>query len=444
MANQLTVPPLGEGVESAEVLDVKVSPGDTVRAGQVLLILQAEKATAELEAPEDGRLVKVHIKSGDMLKVGQTYGELEPVGAEKRQVEPAKPREPAKPEPLPHGRSSEKPDGRGSEKPDGRGSETQAPEPAHVAGDGVHRAAKPPAAPVGAAVVPAGPATRMLARKLGVDLWQVHGSGRSGRITQEDVEGYVRQLTSAAAPPAAGGPTPALPDFSRWGEIERLPLDPIRRRTAQQVHLAWTTIPHVTHHDLADITDLETFRKKQEGRGPKLTVTAFALKAAAIALRQFPQFNSSLDLAGGALVHKRYYHIGVAVDTEYGLLVPVIRDADKKSVLQLASDLIDVAERARQRKLKAEEMRGGTFTITNLGGIGGTGFTPIINWPEVAILGMSRARSELVQRDGQVTPRLTLPLSLSYDHRVIDGAAAARFTRRIAEMLENGWNMVLS
>jgi pyruvate dehydrogenase E2 component (dihydrolipoamide acetyltransferase) len=439
MATELTVPPLGEGVESAEVLDVKVSPGDTVRAGQVMLILQAEKATAELEAPEDGRVVKVQVKSGDTLNVGQIYGEFEPgeppalaggAAVEKRQPETAKPREQAKPEPFAQGRGAEK----------------SAPEPAHVARDGVHRASKPSAAPVGATVVPAGPATRMLARKLGVDLRQVHGSGRSGRITQEDVEGYVRQLASGAAAVTAaaapGGPA-ALPDFSRWGKIERQPLDPIRRRTAQHMHLAWTTIPHVTQHDLADITDLDAFRKKQDGHGPKLTVTAFALKAAAIALREFPQFNSSLDMAGGTLVYKRYYHVGVAVDTEHGLLVPVIRDVDKKSVLQLASELIDVAERARQRKLQAEEMRGGTFTLTNLGGIGGTGFTPIVNWPEVAILGMSRARSELVLRDGQPIPRLMLPLSLSYDHRVIDGAAAARFTRRIAEMLENGWNMAL-
>jgi pyruvate dehydrogenase E2 component (dihydrolipoamide acetyltransferase) len=285
----------------------------------------------------------------------------------------------------------------------------------------------------------------LLARKLGVDLGQVQGTGRNARISPEDVEGYVRQLAAVpvSAPSGAAAPTPALPDFSRWGEVEHLALDPIRRRTAQQMHLAWSTIPHVTQHDLADITDLDAFRKQQEGHGPKLTVTAFALKAVSAALGQFPRFNASLDMAGGALVLKRYYHIGVAVDTEHGLLVPVIRDVDRKSVLQLAAELTDIAERARQRKLQADEMRGGTFTITNLGGIGGTGFTPIINWPEVAILGLSRGRMEPVFRDGQMTPRLMLPLSLSYDHRVIDGADAERFTRRIAAMLENGWNLVL-
>jgi pyruvate dehydrogenase E2 component (dihydrolipoamide acetyltransferase) len=209
------------------------------------------------------------------------------------------------------------------------------------------------------------------------------------------------------------------------------------------VSLSWSLIPHVTQHDLADISDLEAFRKEREGRGPKLTVTAFALKASAIALKQFPQFNSSLDLAAGQLILKRYCHIGVAVDTERGLLVPVVRDVDRKSVHELAQELADLAERTRQKKIQLDDLRGGTFTISNLGGIGGTAFTPIINYPEVAILGLSRSRSQPVVRDGQMVPRLLLPLSLSYDHRVIDGADAARFTRRVAEMLEQPLLMLL-
>jgi pyruvate dehydrogenase E2 component (dihydrolipoamide acetyltransferase) len=434
MATELTVPPLGEGVESAEVLELKVSEGDTVRAGQVLVVVQAEKATAELEAPGDGRIVRLLVKNGDTIAVGQPYCQIEPAGAEAKPAEPAPAKPAAKPAPEPRPPAPEQ----------------RPPAPARVSGDGqkaAPRAAptitKPPATPT--EIVPAGPATRMLARKLGIDLHQVHGSGRGGRITQEDVEGFVRELATRGQPagPAISAQTPPLPDFSRWGEVERQTLDPIRRRTAQQMHVAWSTIPHVTQHDLADITELETFRKQQEGRGPKLTVTAFVLKAAVAALRQFPIFNASLDLAGGALLVKHYYHLGVAVDTEHGLLVPVIRDVDQKGVRQLAAELADIAECARQRKLSADEMRGGTFTITNLGGIGGTGFTPIINWPEVAILGLSRARWEPTVRDGQVMPRLLLPLSLSYDHRVIDGAAAARFTRRIAEMLENGWNLAM-
>jgi pyruvate dehydrogenase E2 component (dihydrolipoamide acetyltransferase) len=234
-----------------------------------------------------------------------------------------------------------------------------------------------------------------------------------------------------------------LPDFERWGPIERQPLDPMRRRTAEQMSLAWSVVPHVTQQDVADITELDAFRRHQGGQGPKLTVTAFVLKAVAALLKQLPRFNASLDPTAGQLILKRYFHLGVAVDTDRGLLVPVLRDVDRKSIYQLAQELADVAERARNKKVSAEEMRGGTFTVTNLGGIGGTGFSPIVNYPDVAILGLSRARLQPVIRDGQVVPRLLLPLSLSYDHRVIDGADAARFARRLAEMLENPMLMLL-
>jgi pyruvate dehydrogenase E2 component (dihydrolipoamide acetyltransferase) len=293
-------------------------------------------------------------------------------------------------------------------------------------------------------VVRAGPATRYLARRLGVDLHKVRGSGRGGRVTEEDVEKYVKTLMesgAAAVPtPSPGVAVPDLPDFEEWGPIERQPLSAVRRVTAEHMALCWSVIPHVTQHDEADITDLEAFRQQQKQAGVKLTVTAVALKACALALKAFPEFNASLDTASEELVLKSYYHIGVAVDTEHGLLVPVIRDVDKKSIAELAKELNEVAEAARQRKA---DMSGGTFTISNLGGIGGTGFTPIVNWPQVAILGMSRSKLVPVWRDGQAVPRLRLPLSLSYDHRVIDGAAAARFTRRLAEMLENPWKMLL-
>jgi pyruvate dehydrogenase E2 component (dihydrolipoamide acetyltransferase) len=282
-----------------------------------------------------------------------------------------------------------------------------------------------------------------LARELGVDLRLIRGSAPGGRVTQDDVRAFVRQLAARATTPVTRGQAPPLPDFGKWGPVERRPLDAVRRRTADQMSLAWSLIPHVTQHDQADITELDAFRRQQEGRGPKLTVTAFALKAAAVALRQFEQFNATLDGASGQLILKRYYHVGVAVDTDRGLLVPVVRDVDKKSIHELAQELNDLAERARQKKVPVEEMRGGTFTITNLGGIGGTGFSPIINYPEVAILGLARARLQPAVREGQVVPRLLLPLSLSYDHRVIDGADAARFTRRLAEMLENPLVMLL-
>ena len=291
----------------------------------------------------------------------------------------------------------------------------------------------PPAAGGDGSKTPlAGPATRRLARELGVDLALVSGSGRQGRITEEDVKTFVRNLASGTVLPVAvpgdGRPTPQLPDFAQWGPVEREPLSQVRRLTAQQMSLSWTLVPHVTQHDLADVTELETFRKQHPGE-PKLTVTAFALKAAAIALKEYPQVNSSLDQAAGQLVLKGYYHIGVAVDTERGLLVPVVRDVDSKSIFELAKELAGAAERARQGKA---EMRGGTFTITNLGGIGGTAFTPIVNYPEVAILGLSRSRWEPVVREGQVTPRLMLPLSLSYDHRVVDGAFGRPFSAKVS------------
>ena len=279
---------------------------------------------------------------------------------------------------------------------------------------------------------------------MGVDLQQVAGTGRHGRIVQDDIKSFIRQLAAGGAALATGPQAaPPLPKFEEWGPVERQALSGIRKATARQMSIAWSQIPHVTQHDLADVTDLEAFRKQQDGRGPKLTVTAFAIKAAAIALREYPTFNSSLDLASNQLVLKQYYHIGVAVDTKNGLLVPVLRDVNQKSVHQLAEELTAAADRMKEGKFDGKELKGGTFTITNLGGIGGTGFTPIVNYPEVAILGMSRSRLEAVVRGGQIVPRLMLPLSLSYDHRVIDGAAAARFTRRIAELLENPLVMLL-
>jgi pyruvate dehydrogenase E2 component (dihydrolipoamide acetyltransferase) len=270
----------------------------------------------------------------------------------------------------------------------------------------------------------------------------VHGSAPGGRIVQEDVKEYVRRVASGGA--GVAGAAPPLPDFERWGPVERKPLEQIRRKTAEHLSVAWTQIPHVTQHDQCDITELDAFRRQQqEDNGPKLTVTAFAIKAAVIALKEFPQFNSSIDMAAGQLILKRYYHIGIAVDTERGLLVPVLRDVDRKSIHELAAELADISDKARQRKLSPDDLRGGTFTITNLGGIGGTAFTPIVNYPEVAILGLSRARLQPVIHNGEVVPRLILMLSLSYDHRVIDGADGARFTRRIGEMLESPLRMLL-
>jgi pyruvate dehydrogenase E2 component (dihydrolipoamide acetyltransferase) len=436
MASEIQLPELGENVEGGEVVDVKVAPGAEVKEGQSLLEVEAEKSTVEVPAPMAGRIAKVLVKKGDKVKTGQALFLVEvadgakvpapkPVPAPAAKLESAPPQKPEpKPEPAP------------------------APAPAVANGGNGRRTEAPEFQPVETRekLVPAGPATRRLARELGVDLIRVRGTAPGGRVTQEDVKAFVKELAAGTAAPVRVPVTqaPPLPDFERWGPVERKPLESVRRKTAEQMALAWSLVPHVTQHDQADISDLEAFRKQQlDSKGPKLTVTAFALKAAAIALKQFPQFNASLDLAGGQLVYKHYYHLGLAVDTERGLLVPVLRDVDKKSVFDLAKEMTEVAERARQKKLTADDMRGGTFTITNLGGIGGTAFTPIVNYPEVAILGMSRSRLQPVVRDGQIVPRLLLPLSLSYDHRVIDGADAARFVRRLVEMLENPLVMLL-
>jgi pyruvate dehydrogenase E2 component (dihydrolipoamide acetyltransferase) len=290
---------------------------------------------------------------------------------------------------------------------------------------------------------PAAPSVRRLARELGVDIRQVPPSGPGGRLTVDDVQGFVRQAMAglsgdAAQAPAAGGPAAqALPDFTKWGDVERKPLSNIRRKTAEHLAYAWNAIPHVTQHDKADISRFDALRAQYgprvERNGGKLTVTAVALKIAAAALKRFPQFAASIDIARGQLVYKKYAHIGVAVDTDRGLLVPVIRDVDQKGIAEIAAELAKASEKARAGKLSLDEMSGGVFTITNLGGIGGTSFTPIVNWPEVAILGMSRGTQEPVFDGQQFQPRLMLPLSLSYDHRVIDGADAARFLRWVAE-----------
>jgi pyruvate dehydrogenase E2 component (dihydrolipoamide acetyltransferase) len=291
---------------------------------------------------------------------------------------------------------------------------------------------------------PAAPSIRRLARELGVDINQVSGTGSRGRISEADVKAHAKRLISE--PFARIGPpwrTPLvtpLPDFSHWGEVERKAMSSVRRKTAEQMSYAWSTVPHVTQYDKADVTTLEELRKRYgkmaEDAGAKLTVTAVALKVAASALKVFPQFAASIDAARNEIIYKKYFHIGVAVDTDRGLLVPVIRDVDKKNIVELSVELARAAEKARSRKLAAEDMEGGVFTITNLGGIGGTAFSPIVNAPEVAILGISRASPEPVFVNGAFQPRLMLPLSLAYDHRLIDGADAARFLRWVAEALE--------
>jgi pyruvate dehydrogenase E2 component (dihydrolipoamide acetyltransferase) len=433
MASELKIPRLSESADVVSVTEIHVKEGDTVEQDQILLVVNADKSTADVRSTMAGKLTKLTVKVGDEVKVGAVYAHLEASGA--TSAPPAAPTAapsaaPAKPTAAPAGAQQRKNDA------------VEEPTPSEVRAIKADIAARAGTAVLEAppGTIVASPGTRWLARKLGVDITALRGSGPRGRVTEDDVKSA---LGGGAAPVAGGGggtPAPALPDFEKFGPVVREPLSAVRKLTARQMSIAWTNIPHVTQFDSADITDLEAFRKSREGKGPKVTVTAFVMKACASALRQFPHFNSSLDLASGHLVLKQFVNIGVAVDTKGGLLVPVIKDVDKKGVNDLAQELNDTAEKARTGKA---EMKGGTFTITNLGGIGGTGFTPIVNWPEVAILGLSRSRMEPVWKDGQWVPRLMMPLSLSYDHRVIDGADAARFTRRVAEMLENPWLMTL-
>jgi pyruvate dehydrogenase E2 component (dihydrolipoyllysine-residue acetyltransferase) len=291
---------------------------------------------------------------------------------------------------------------------------------------------------------------RRMARELGVDIGQVAGSGPGGRISIDDVKAHTKKLvTTVPAGGAVAGVAEALPDFTRWGAIDRQPMRAVRRKTAEHLSAAWATIPHVTQHDVADITSLEELRKRYakqvEAAGGNLTVTAIAVKICAAALKVFPQFNSSIDLAASEIIYKKFVNIGIAVDTDRGLLVPVIRDADTKNITQISVELSQLSEKARNRKISLDEMQGGCFSISNLGGIGGTLFTPIVNAPEVAILGISRARMEPVYNKdtGQFVPRLMLPLSLSYDHRVIDGADGIRFLRWVVEAIEQPFLLAL-
>ncbi len=290
--------------------------------------------------------------------------------------------------------------------------------------------------------IPAAPSARRLARELGVNIAEIQGSGPGGRISMDDVTAYARRLLSGAgvARPSAVS-SEALPDFSKWGAIERKPMSGVRRTTAHRLTQAWNSVPHVFQHDRADITGVEVLRKRlskkseADGRGP-ITITAFLMKTLAAALRKFPQLNSSVDMRSDEIVYKQYVHIGVAVDTDRGLLVPVIRDVDQKDIFQIADEVAQAAEKARARKLSLDDMQGGSITISNLGSLGGGPFTPIVNWPEVAILGVARARMEPVYSDGEFVPRFLMPLTLSYDHRVVDGADGVRILRWIVEAIE--------
>jgi pyruvate dehydrogenase E2 component (dihydrolipoyllysine-residue acetyltransferase) len=444
MITEFKIPELGENIESGNVVRVLVSAGQTIEKDQAVLELETDKATIEVPSPVGGVVREVRVSEGSKAKVGDVVLTIETQGASAEPAKPAaKPQPAVVPEPAPP-----KPAAR-VERPVAE--PAAAPQPAPV----VDRPVVMPALQVAPAsseprrAAPAAPSVRRFAREIGIDINRVTGTGPAGRISVQDVKDYSRSLHLEAAKTVPGIVLPggALPDFAKWGAVERQPMNNIRVKTAQHLSLAWNTIPQVTQFDKADITELDNQRKhfgeKVAAAGGKLTVTAILLKVLASALRVFPQFNASVDMARNEIVYKKYYHIGVAVDTDRGLLVPVLRNADKKNILQLSIELNQLAEKARNKKLTLEEMQGGTFTITNLGGIGGTAFSPIVNHPEVAILGISRSSIEPSYRNGQFVPTTVLPLSLSYDHRLIDGADAARFLRWVAEALADPFLMAL-
>jgi pyruvate dehydrogenase E2 component (dihydrolipoamide acetyltransferase) len=414
------LPHLGEGADSGTVVNLFVKEGDQITKDQPILELENEKAVATIPSTAAGTVAKVFVKAGDKISVGAKLLTLSGNGAAPGGPKPAAeaPRPKAKaaaPEPEPE--------------------EDKAPAETSESVEASN------------AAVAASPVIRKLARDLGLDLARVRGSARGGRVTLEDVRAYIERLQKLAAQPkSAAGGAPAKPaaesvDFSKWGSVTKKPLSPLRQVIARRMTENWNAIPHVTQFDGADITGLLVLRKKYveayEKKGARLTVTSFVLKAVAETLKKHPFFNSSLDEVTQEIVLKEYVHLGIAVDTEAGLIVPVLRDADKKDLVQLSKELEELATKARERKVSGEDLKGGSFTISNQGGIGGAHFTPIINKPEVAILGLGKGALKPVVRDGKIEPRTILPLGLSYDHRVIDGGGAARFIVDLVKAIEN-------
>jgi pyruvate dehydrogenase E2 component (dihydrolipoamide acetyltransferase) len=442
-ASEFKLPELGENISQGDLVRLMVSPGSKVAEGQPVMELETDKAVIEVPSSVTGVVKEVKVKEGEKIKVGQVIFTLE--GGAPAQAESVK----AQNAPVEHvsGQHGARLAFQAAIRAEGK-TEEQALPP-----DQPQQA--PPAFSMPQQLgkvagtehrqpVPAAPHVRRLAREVGVDIYEVKGSGPGGRISEDDVKAHAKALVSSAAaqaaPRAGHFAPPQLPDFARWGKIEKVSMRGVRRKTAEHLAESWNTIPHVTQQDRADITELEQLRAKfapkAEEAGGKMTVTAIALKVCAAALKVFPQFNASIDVEKEEIIYKQFISIGVAMDTDRGLLVPVIRDVDKKNIVELAVELSQLSKKARDKKLMPSEMEGGTFTITNLGGIGGVGFTPIVNHPEVAILGLSRSRIEPEWINGKFEPRLILPLSLSYDHRLIDGADAARFLRWISEAFE--------
>lgn len=420
MLTEIRVPGIGD-FKDVEVIEVLVAVGDTVKPEQSLITVESDKAAMEIPAPQGGVVRELKLKVGDRVAEGSLIlmleASTEAVATPTKSAPALAPAKSATPAPAPAPKAA-------------------VPQPA------AHRPSPTSQInEVSFAKAYATPSIRKFARELGVDLGRVSGAGRKGRITKEDVQNYVKRALAQGAGGGGGmtvAPMPAI-DFSQWGEIETRSLTKINKLTGQFLHRNWVTIPHVTQFDEADITDLENYRKElveqHKDKGVKVTMLAFLMKAVVAGLKEYPRFNSSLDASGENLIFKKYLNVGVAVDTPDGLVVPVVRDVDRKSLVDLANELGEISIKARDKKLRPADMQGGCFTISSLGGIGGTKFTPIVNAPDVAILGVSRSKMQPVWNGKEFAPRLMLPLSLSYDHRVIDGADGARFTTFLSRIL---------
>lgn len=444
MASEFHLPELGENIDNVEVIEVLVSVGDTIAVDDPVIEVETDKASLEVPSSVAGVVKEIKVAAGASISIGSVVltveaeseagsgdsssdGPQEQASQSKASTESSKPQADA----APVATRSAPSEPRAKVDPSAPSAPVEPPS-RNGSSAGERRLA------------PAAPSTRRLAREIGVDIARVKGSGPKGRISIEDVKAFAKTMLAGSGAPASSVGAVAvsapLPDFSRFGSVRVEKMSGIRRKTAEQMNLAWSTIPQVTQFDKADITDLEAMRKKlnaADPKGAKITVTAILLKILASALKRFPQFNASIDMANQEIVYKEYHHLGVAVDTDRGLLVPVVFDVPTKNIKELAADLTEIAEKARNKKIRPEDLQGSCITITNLGGIGGHAFTPIVNPPEVAILGVSRASMEPVYDDGTFYPRLMMPLCLSYDHRLIDGADAARFLRWVCEALEN-------
>jgi pyruvate dehydrogenase E2 component (dihydrolipoamide acetyltransferase) len=433
MVEEVRLPEISENVETGEVIDVLVKVGDFIELEQSVVELETEKAVFEVPSTAKGKVVEINVEQGQEVKVGQTLvkvdTEAQP-GQEK--AAPAEKPEPEDKEPAVEKKAPEKPPAKKKAPEAEKKRPTPEPEQAE-------QEEKKEAAPA-AAAAPASPTVRQLARELGININEVTGSGPGGRISADDVKRHAKSLIAGAPVARPARESRALPDFTKWGDIERKAMTATRRKIADTLSYTWSNVPQVTQYDQADITAMEEFRsqysQKVEQAGGKLTITSILLKVVASALEEFPIFNASVDEEKQEIIYKKYFNVAVAVDTNRGLLVPVIRDVDKKSILELSVELTQLAEKAREHKVAPEDMVGGNFTISNLGGIGGTNFAPIIYWPQAAILGIARARQQPLYINGRFEPRLTLPISLSYDHRIIDGAEGLRFLRWIVTALE--------